>query len=181
MRILTALAIMAMVSAIGASDAKATEKTAKLTDPAKTGAVERSATIREHRLQQAALTAPLPKHGLSTLEMQGIKAAVRGQILALAAHDADRAFGYLTPAIQDYFTSSKAFLRTLAKQVTPMIQAQRFAFMGVDRDAVGAVQKVLLTGPKGHQWLATFKVQRQPDGNWLINGCQVDAAQGRQT
>ena len=181
MRFLTALAIAAMVLAIGASDAKAAEKTAKLTDPAEIGAVERGGTIREHRLQRAALPAALPRHGFSTLEVQGIETAVRGQILALAARDADRAFGFLTPAIQDYFASSKAFFSTLANQVSPMVRAERFAFAGVDRDTVGAVQKVLLTGPEGHQWLATFKVQRQPDGSWLINGCHVDAAKGQQT
>ncbi len=180
MKILAAIAIMAIAWASAAPAIEAADKTAKLSDPATTGSIELGATVREDRTRQTGVPR-LPRHGFSSLEVKHIESAVRGQIQALAARDAGRAFDHPTPALQGYFADPRTFLQTLAQQVQPMVQAERFAFAGIDRDAVGAVQKVLLTGREGHQWLAEFKVQRQPDGSWRINGCQVEAARGQQT
>jgi hypothetical protein len=41
------------------------------------------------------------------------------------------------------------------------------------------MQVVQLRGRDGRAWLATYELQRQPDGRWRINGCAVQADTGK--
>ena len=159
--------------------ASATEKTAKLTDPATTGAAVQTAP---RDLVEVRAPAALPDRlGLSALERDGIRAAVRGQIRALAAHDAEDAFSYLTPLIKDHFASAGRFLQTVSRDLAPVVKARQFALTGLEREASDAIQHVVFTGPAGGEWLARFKLARQPDGRWRIKSCHVEAAEGHRT
>jgi hypothetical protein len=41
------------------------------------------------------------------------------------------------------------------------------------------VQGVHLTDAAGVLWLATYRLERQPDGTWRIAGCDVQPATGK--
>ena len=163
--------------------ASATEKTAKLTDPATTGAAVQTVPgdLVEVRAPVAAPAAVSSRLGLSGLERDRIRAAVRGQVRALAAHDADGAFAYLTPLIQDHFASAGRFLQSVNRDLAPVFRSREFALTGLEREASDAIQHVVFTGPAGGEWLARFKLVRQPDGRWRIKSCHVEAAEGRRT
>lgn len=181
MKLLAVLATLGMVAAIGASDAGAADKTARLTDPAATpGAIERDAKVApvERSLEaDPSGVAPRPI-GLSDVELSGIRDAIRGQIAAVAARDATRAFSYLTPTIQDFFAGPSAFLKTLTADLKPLADATGFAFTGIEREATDAIQHVVLADGKGGEWVARFTLERQPDGRWGIKRCIVEPTVG---
>lgn len=178
MKFLAALATLAITVAIGTADAQAAERTAKLDDPALTG---QAGIAPGGAREKVSLPASVGRTGLSTLEIDRIRSSIRGHLHAATARDAERLFDTLTPVIKDYYGNSNAFLSILTKQLEPLANAKNFSFTSIEREANDAVQSVILTGPKGHEWLATFKLQRQSDGVWAIRGCQVEAFQGRQT
>lgn len=178
MKALAALATLGFVCVIGTSASDAQEKHARLTSPTATPSIiemHDTATLGGDR------AVSLIKLGLSEVERIGIETAVRGQIRALASRNADAAFGYLTPVIQDFFSGPDAFVATLTRQVPPVMQARGFALAGLEREAMDAVQHVLFTGAEGTEWLAQFTVERQIDGSWRIKGCKVDRVQGQNT
>jgi len=43
------------------------------------------------------------------------------------------------------------------------------------------VQPVRLTDADGRAWIALYPMQRQPDGSWRTNGCQLARLAGTQT
>ncbi len=178
MKALAALATLGFVWVIGTSTSDAQEKHARLTSPTATPSI---VEMRDTSKLGGDRAASLIKLGLSEVERSGIEAAVRGQIRALASRNADEAFNYLTPVIQDFFSGPDAFVATLTRQVPPVMHARGFALAGLEREALDAVQHVLFTGPKGTEWLAQFTVERQSDGSWRIKGCKVDRVQGQST
>lgn len=176
-----ALAVLAMISlavALGVGAAATEERNARLSDPA---APDAGSQLRGGALQED-VAAPLPPASssyFSDIEIEGIRATVRGQLKALSARDAGGAFAYLAPGARDYYGRPEAFLSALAQQLTPLVQAQRFALAETERDSTDAVQVVLLTGADGRRWIGRFTVERQPDGQWAIKRCLVERASGQ--
>ena len=178
MKFLAVIATLAITVAVGTTGAQAAERTARLDDPALTG--QAGIALGKAR-EMVSLPPRVGRTGLSTLEIDRIRASIRGHLRAATARDAKRLYETLTPVIKDYYRDSNTFLRVLMTQLKPLANAKNFSFARIEREADDAVQSVILTGPKGHEWLAKFKLQRQSDGAWGIMGCQIEALQGRQT
>lgn len=180
MKALAALATLGLAVAICASDADAEDKTARLTDPATPGALTREARLPpvERRLDADPSRTIPSTIGLSDVELNGIRAAIRGQLVALAARDADKAFSYLAPGIQDFFAKPAAFLRKLTADLKPLANATGYAFADIEREATDAIQSVVLADGSGQEWLARFTMERQPDGRWGIKRCIVEPSTG---
>lgn len=180
MKALAALATITIVAAIGFAPATATDRTAKLSDPAISGTSKNvTVVLRQVRKPDMAPVVNLDRLGLSRVEREDIRATVRGQIQALVSRDAQQAFAYLAPVTKDYFADSKNFIQVLSRQMVPMMHAKRFLMAELEREATDAVQTVVLTGPHNHEWLAKFKVERQPDGTWRVKGCHIELAKGQ--
>ena len=181
MKVLAALALVGLMMASGAQDASAQDKTARLDDPAITGpGIDGRVLVapREGQIRQGAMPAPARPLGFSSVEVNGIRDAIRGQIMALAARDAKQAWSYLAPSTQTYFNDPTVFLTTLATQMKPLTSPQEFAFSGIEREATDAVQDVILSDVDGREWLARFTMERQPDGRWGIKTCKVEPVVG---
>jgi chlorite dismutase len=43
------------------------------------------------------------------------------------------------------------------------------------------LQPVLMTDQDGQEWIAVYPMQRQPDGSWRTNGCQLARFAGTET
>jgi hypothetical protein len=176
MKILAALATLGLVWATGTSEIDAQQKTASLITPSVFAPIVELQPPTAYSSNRAY---SLTRIGLSEVERDGIEAAVRGQIRAISIRDAKGAFAFLTPLIQDYFVDAKGFLDTIKRQMPPVLKARGFAFAGLERESLDAIQHVLFTGADGSEWLAKFTVERQSDGRWLIKRCQVERAQGQ--
>lgn len=178
MKTLAALATLGLVLAVGPSGTEAQDKVAVLAKPVLPEAI---IELHDTTAFGGDRTESLRKLGLSEVERTSIETAVRGQIRALATRNADEAFSFLTPVIQDYFADADSFVATLKRQLPPVMQARGFALAGLERSALDAVQHVTFTDRKGGEWLAQFTVERQSDGSWLIKSCQVERAEGQST
>jgi hypothetical protein len=178
MKVLAALATLAIVAAFGATQLHAAERIAKLTDPETTGAM---AFAPLGALEKASLPAAVARTGLSGLELKRIRSSIRGHIQALSEHDASGAYDRLTPAIQEFYGNSDAFLTYLTEQIKPLVNVKIFAFTSIEREAADAIQEVVLTSTKDREWIARFHLERQSDGRWAIMGCKVEEAAGHQS
>jgi hypothetical protein len=181
MKALAALMLTGLLAAGTGVTAAAEEENARLSDPATTGADQKNRTARvppQERPGDSAVPEPARPLGLSRVERDGIRTAIRGQLRALALRDAEAAYSYLAPAAKDFFETPDAFLSTLAEQVKPLTKARSFTFFGMEREATDAVQKVVLAEPGGREWLARFTLERQPDGGWGIKACKVEPLAG---
>ena len=111
---------------------------------------------------------------------RNIERAVRTQIRAYAARDADQAFAQLAPSTQRFFGQPDQFLRALAQEVPAMLDTRRFAFLGVEGAPNRIVQQVLLTDSTGREWLAEFQLEQLTGGDWRIKGCIAQSTPGQQ-
>jgi hypothetical protein len=178
MKVLAALAALAMAAAIGSTEPQAAERTAKLNDPATSGQTQ---FARRGAAEKASLPASIARTGLSEVELDRIRGSIRAHIRAVTARDAAGAYESLTPIIKDYYSNSNAFLDALTTELKPVVNAESFTFASIEREAEDAVQSVVLTDPRGREWLARYRLQRQGDGSWAIQSCLVEPVDGRQT
>jgi hypothetical protein len=106
-------------------------------------------------------------------DARAVREVVEAQLKALAADDAVRAFSYASPAIRTQFGDAASFL-SMVKSGYPMVLRPAATAFFQPEAADGAVmQAVQLRDRDGRAWLATYELQRQPDGRWRINGCAV--------
>lgn len=117
---------------------------------------------------------------LSEEEKGGIEQTVREQLRAIAAQDAKQAFARLSPSTQHFFGQPDKFMRAVAVELPPVLNAKHFAFLGLEQDGSATYQQVLITDADGHDWLARFQVERTSPGDWRVKGCSVEQAPGQE-
>jgi hypothetical protein len=121
-----------------------------------------------------------PPRGVPLPQKRRIEAAVRAQIRAYAARDAEQAFAQLAPSTQRFFGEPQRFLRAIAQEVPAMLDTRRFAFLGVEQSGRRTVTQVLITDSMGQEWLAEFQLEQLAGHDWRIKGCILQAAPGQQ-
>lgn len=129
---------------------------------------------------QARAAAPTPQvpvapglAALSPAEARAVRAAVQGQLQALAAGDAAKAYGYASAGIQRQFGDAAGFM-AMVQTAYPMIIAPRsLAFRLPERTTAAVLQAVQLRDAEGRAWLATYQLEAQTGGGWRISGCIV--------
>ena len=137
----------------------------------------------ENALLQRVLLKPdesLVRRAFTPRERQGIEHAIRMQIRAYAARNADLAFAKLAPSTQRFFGQPDRFLRSIAQDVPTILDTRRFAFLGVEQIGRRIVQQVLITDSIGSEWLAEFQLEQLKNGDWRIKGCVVQGTPGQQ-
>jgi hypothetical protein len=117
---------------------------------------------------------------VSPWDRRNIENAIRLQIRAYAARDAEGAFAKLAPSTQRFFGAPERFLRSLAQEVPTVLDARRFAFLGLEQAGKRTVQQVLITDSTEHEWLAEFQLEQMKDGDWRIKGCILQSTPGQQ-
>ena len=122
----------------------------------------------------------LMPRGFSIGEKRNIEQAIRTQIRAYAARNAEQAFAQLAPSTQRFFDQPDRFFRAIAQDVPTMLDTRRFAFLGVERKGNRIVQQVLITDSTEREWLAEFELEQQRTGDWRIKGCAIRGTPGQQ-
>lgn len=140
-----------------------------------------SAAAAKPLLQPVALRPEAPTAGsFSSREKRTIQHAVRMQIRAYAARDAEQAFAKLAPSTQRFFGEPDRFLRSLAQEMPTVLDTRRFAFLGLEQAGRRIVQQVLITDSTEHEWLAEFQLEQMKGGDWRIKGCILQSTPGQQ-
>lgn len=104
---------------------------------------------------------------------------VEQQVAALSAGDADKAFSYATPHIQQQFGSAENFLVMVEFSYGALVHGQSFKVEAVETAGDHAAVRAHVVGKDGRAFKAIYPLRRQPDGQWRIDGCYLEPTDGR--
>lgn len=116
---------------------------------------------------------------VSAGDTKAVRAVVEAQLDAFAADDAKKAFSYAAPSIREMFGTPERFIEMVRAGYPAVYRPASVTFLQPLRVQGQLVQGVRLTDADGGQWLATYRLERQPDKSWRISGCDVQPATGR--
>jgi Domain of unknown function (DUF4864) len=102
---------------------------------------------------------------------QQARALIERQLDAFAHDDAAAAYALAAPGIKTIFTDSDTFLAMVRKNYAPVYHHRSVDFGQTDIDGDNVSQVVTIVDDDNVVWKALYKLARQPDGQWLINGC----------
>jgi hypothetical protein len=130
------------------------------------------------------LLAPLLAWGqpyLSGPEAAAVREVIEAQLDAFKRDDAQRAFSFASPRIREQFATAEDFLR-MVRRSYPVVyrphSVQFEAFKVIDDQVF---QPVRMFDADGQAWIALYGMERQPDGSWRIDGCQLGQLVDRET
>lgn len=108
----------------------------------------------------------------------GSAAAIRDvigrQMQAFLRDDGVEAFSHAAPNIRRMFGTSERFMDMVRGGYEPVYRPRDVEFAQLFERDGHVVQQVRLTGPRGRAWLATYEMQRQPDGSWKIRAVHLE-------
>jgi len=122
---------------------------------------------------------PACAQAVSEVDARAVRTVVSAQLEAFAKDDAKRAFSYAAPSIRAMFGTPERFLAMVRAGYPVVYRAADVTFLVPLRLESDLVQGVHLTDGDGTLWLATYRLERQPDGSWRIAGCDVQPATGK--
>lgn len=102
-----------------------------------------------------------------------IQRVITAQIDAFARGDADAAFGFAAPPIRARFGTAARFLSAVRLAYPVLVRPRSVAFSGLRQANDRGVQKVEVVGSDGQGALASYDMEHEPDGRWLIAGCSL--------
>lgn len=127
-----------------------------------------------------AFAASLPAAELSGQDALAIRAVIAEQLDAFAQDDAPRAFSLATPGIRAQFGTPEAFIEMVRTGYPVVYRPKSVQFEEPVIAGGEVIQPVRMIDSEGRAWLALYPMQRQPDGAWRINGCQLGRLGGRE-
>jgi Domain of unknown function (DUF4864) len=110
-----------------------------------------------------------------------VRAVVEAQLAAFAADDAKRAFSYASPSIREMFGTPDRFMEMVRTGYPVVYRPAAVIFLNPVRVEGQLFEGVQLTDAGGSVWLATYRLERQPDKSWRISGCEVQPSSGKMT
>jgi len=119
--------------------------------------------------------------GVPSTDARQVRAVIQGQLEAFAADDAKRAFSYASPAIREMFGTPERFIDMVRASYPMVYRPASVTFFEPEMIEGELFQKVRMTDSSGAVWLAIYRMQRQSDKSWRINGCEVVESAGRVT
>ena len=106
-------------------------------------------------------------------EWQAIQEIIAAQRAAIIAGDADKAFGYASPGIQQQFGDAASFLAMVDAAYAALESARYVEFLeGAVIDGI-VVQPLRLIDADNTVRVALYTMERQADGKWRISGCRI--------
>ena len=104
-------------------------------------------------------------------DQAAIHAVVQLQLDALAEDDATSAFEMATSATRSKLGDADRFMRLVKEHYSPVYRHERALFSPTEEINGDTIQIVRLTDLDSQVWLAVYRMQRDEDGNWKIDGC----------
>ncbi|WP_082652227.1 DUF4864 domain-containing protein [Aureimonas sp. AU12] len=101
------------------------------------------------------------------------RSAISGQLDAFKAADGAGAYGYAAPNIRQIFPNPDIFMTMVERGYPPVYQSSNVTFGAMKPEGAGLRQEVFLSDKAGQSWIASYTLERQPDGTLKISGCQI--------
>jgi hypothetical protein len=117
---------------------------------------------------------------IPTADAAAIRAVVEQQLDAFARNDARRAFALATSGIRARFGTAEAFMAMVRADYPVVYRPRRVDFEKPVVIEGEIMQPVRMIDAEGAAWMALYPMQRQANGAWRINGCQLAKLPGRQ-
>jgi hypothetical protein len=130
-------------------------------------------------LALAALTASAQP--VSDADARAVREVIEAQLDAFKRDDAPRAFSYAAPGIRASFGTPENFMAMVRDGYAVVYRPRTVRFDTPMLAGGELVQPVHMTDAGGRAWLALYPMEKQPDGSWRINGCQLAPLSGRET
>jgi len=132
-------------------------------------------------LAALALCGPARAQPLDEADAQGVRAAVEGQLQALANDDAPAAFSFAAPSVQQAVGTPAEFMAMVHASYPAIYRPASTAFLMPEAHHGQVIQRVQLMDSSGSGWLALYSLQRQQDRSWRITGCSLVPNRARMT
>lgn len=108
---------------------------------------------------------------LTQADQSAIRSVIERQLQAFQRDDALGAFTFATPAIQTQFGTPEHFMLMVRTHYHPIYRPRSVMFEGFTTVQGNLAQKVMLMGQAGDIVMALYLMEKQPAGEWRINGC----------
>lgn len=118
---------------------------------------------------------------LAPADARAVREVIEAQLDALRQDDARRAFSYAAAGIREAFGTPESFIEMVRRSYPVVYRPRSVQFEKPLLVEGEVVQPVRMTDAEGRAWIAVYPMQRQPDGGWRINGCQLGKLPGRET
>ena len=102
-----------------------------------------------------------------------IKTVISGQLQAFKAGDGNAAYFYAAPNIKQMFPSQAAFMAMVEGGYAPVFRSSNAVFGKMAPEGKGFRQEVYLTDKSGQSYIASYTLERQPDGSLKITSCAI--------
>ena len=110
-----------------------------------------------------------------------IRAVITEQLDAFAHDDAPRAFSLATAGIQAQFGTPEMFM-SMVRSAYPVVHRPKTVQFEQPVVVEGRIiQPVRMTDAAGRAFIALYPMQREANGSWRINGCQLAKLPGVET
>lgn len=124
-------------------------------------------------------TAAGAQGAVSAGDARAVREVIEAQLDAFRKDDAARAFSLATGAIRERFGSADNFLDMVRSSYAVVYRPTSVLFEAPVLIDGEVVQPVRMTDAEGRGWIALYPMQRQPDGSWRTNGCQLGRLAGQ--
>lgn len=110
---------------------------------------------------------------ISKTDAKAIHITVQSQLNAFLNDDAISAFELATSSTRAQIGTPDRFLRLVKEQYGAIYRHRVAIFTKPEVVDGNTIQTVRLTDRDGLVWVALYKMRREPDGKWKIDGCQL--------
>lgn len=128
-------------------------------------------------------TVPIPASpeptDLSPQDVETIQGVISQQLAAFQSEDAETAFSYASPDVQQRFQTPQQFMLMVQRSYLPVYQSQSVNFEAIAVVQGNPVQAVTLLGPAGEWVTAYYQMEQQADKTWRIAGCVLVPLEGQ--
>ncbi|MGF1475545.1 MAG: DUF4864 domain-containing protein [Geminicoccaceae bacterium] len=111
---------------------------------------------------------------LTTDDRRAIRTVIEAQLDAFRRDDGAAAFNFASPDIRALFRTPERFMQMVITGYMPVYRPRSVQFRDLVIEQGAPTQKVLLVGPKGQSVVASYQMERQDNGLWLIDGCTLE-------
>ena len=115
---------------------------------------------------------------VSRQDAQAIHAVITEQLDAFTRDDAQHAYSLASPEIRAQFATPAAFIAMVRASYPVVYRRKTVQFENPVVIGGETIQPVRMTDVEGRIWLALYPMQREANGGWRINGCQLARAPG---
>jgi ABC-type amino acid transport substrate-binding protein len=118
-----------------------------------------------------ALVAAPARAGDDSAGGQAARALIEKQLDAFSHDDAAAAYALAAPGLKTIFSDPDVFMAMVRGKYAPVYRHRSVDFGVAEVDGDNVSQIVTIVDEDNQVWKALYKLARQPDGRWLINGC----------